>query len=315
MTISKPRFTGVLSYLGIALPVPFWYTDRMKPRLKIFAFSVLAFLIVVPQVARAYQNSLFNADSSDTSSFTARCENDPTIDAYARQRVNNAATAIQTTERMPDFAASADYVKKTIDSTSLRTGGKLRDIYVGGASFYDKEGMVEEFLRDKFGPLDEQLRGQAEAKADEILHLAEDNLNQPVQPSANSEGDGSYSTSLDQVETERARHGSFKLQQRNSIGLFEDVGRFSYTVTARTEVSVDSISFDEQYSTCADSRPYTEFNYGTRVTVTPYLEVEYYFDHLGGDRTWRYDAFSGSFTIIDSQDEIERELAVDNPSI
>lgn len=271
---------------------------------KLFSVALLTAGMLLPQVGQAY-----------ASTSSPICQTDSVLSAFARQRVNSAASAVRGNLKFTQVTNAADSIKKKIDATSLKTGGKLRDIYVGGAQSNDKQGMVEEYLLHQFGPLDTQLNNQLEQSAQNLLNQLEANLNQVAAAKANSRGNASASTSVSSVQTSNVRYGSFKLQQRGPFGLMRDVGRFSYTVTARTTASVNNIHFNEQYKNCANQPFEGEYGYGAKVTITPVLEVRYQFNHLGGSASNRYHTFSGSFKIMDSNQRIEQVLAVDNPNL
>jgi hypothetical protein len=271
----------------------------------LFSAALLSVALVVPQVGQAQA----------ASSSAPVCKSDSTLSSFARQRVNNAATAVQNSGlRLTSFTNSTDLIKQKIDATSLRTGGVLRDIYVGGAQSNDKQGMIEEYFRSQFGSLDDQLVNQLDGKAETIVSILQSNLNQTSAPKGDSRGNASASRSLSSVQTSSSRSGSFKLQQRGSFGLMQDVGRFSYTVNSKATVSVSSIHFNEQYSTCANQSGSNEFGYSAKVTITPVLEVRYQFNHLGS-RSSRYQTFSGSYKIIDTDRRIEKELSVDGQNL
>jgi len=236
------------------------------------------------------------------------CVSDYSLSSFARQRVTTTATDLQKNLRMPEFSDQADSIKKAIDKTSLKTGGKIRDIYVGGASVQDKQGMVEEYLRKQLKNPDDAARALAEEKAEALLGVADRDLNQFFPLKDGYQGSGSSSRSLSGTTTTNTRSGSFKLQQRGFLGLSEDVGRFNYTVTAKATVAVQNISFSQKYNHCANANQYEDGFYSAKVVVTPYLDVSYQFSHLGGSRSNRYHTFSGRFIITDNQDRVEREI-------
>lgn len=244
-----------------------------------------------------------------------KCERDSfALRSFVRQNVAQASNAAQSMMRLEQFRDYPNQIKSVIDDTSLRTGGKMRDIYVGGAAINDKRGMVEEYLRQELSErFIRQVEVDIERQVQQILTSLERELNRPAPIFQNQRGSASDSKSLRSQEVKAVRSGSFKLQQRNGIGLHEDVGRFSYEVRSRSVVHVRRVQFKQEYDACAGN-VFGAIEYGAEVEVVPTLEVKYQFSHLGSSRArQRYRTFSGTFIILDRHHTVERDLSVYRP--
>jgi hypothetical protein len=236
------------------------------------------------------------------------CLTDKGLDSYAKQRVNTAANAVQNNLTWKEGDTFADQIKKGIENTHYGTGGHIRDIYTNEDSQSSRKQEIEDYIRSFYSS--ESLERSAQQKADSLNISIKSNISQLYSPKDNEQGSGSSSHSIRPYQSTTVRSGGFDLKQRQALVFFNKVGRFNYTITSKTQVSVDNLHFSEQYNTCdKNPQPDGQFSYGAIVKVTPMVEIRY---TITPDNKFNGGSISGIVLVPEQgQTPAENDLQID----
>lgn len=241
----------------------------------------------------------------------AVCRADRAFESAVRVQASEARQEIRQELQPLDLTEPVEHMRQAIEETELRTGGKLRDFFVGGGSSYDKQVRVEEYLLPRLRPAVAGLEYRAEHQAEVVQQVLDVALADLSSPEPETKGLVSASGGSASRTSRSSRSGSLRLQQRNAatFGItFDTVGRFTYTVEARYRTAVSGVRIVSRYDRCGGTG-FAELSYRGRVTVQPQVTVRYRFSTVGRGRG-RYQSFSGRMTILGRDQQIQRELDV-----
>lgn len=240
----------------------------------------------------------------------AVCTSDRVFESEVRQAASAASQEVRRHLQPLEVDDLVERMRDTIDDTSLRTGGKLRDFFVGGNDIYAKQAQVEEYLRPLLEPSARQLLRRAESQAERLAASVGTGFDGLGFPEPETRGRASATIRGGSRNQNIVRSGNFRLQQRGAFfGInFDTVGRVTYTVRLTNRMNVSSTRVQAQYDFCGGSR-FGEVAYRGTVSVQPVLEVQYRFRTEGRGRQ-RYTSFSGRFYLLEREDRIERDIDV-----